>query len=170
MNSLEKIVDAKKKENAKEEEKKEEPKKSKDAKDADDDKPDPADIAKENANQKAENAKKAAEAEAKAEPPPEPEAPAPEPEPELKEVIISALDGRSEIQPMGDDAVKGYIVKALEELDENETPKLDAPAAVVAAPPKPTPPPPPCPDKIVEIQMEEPAACPHADPQINIVS
>ena len=52
---------------------------------------------------------------------------------------------------MGDDAVKGYIVKALEELDENDPPKLEAPAAVVAAPPKPTPPPPPCPDKVVEI-------------------
>ena len=46
---------------------------------------------------------------------------------------------------MGDDAVKGYIVKALEELDENDPPKLEAPAAVVAAPPKPTPPPPPAP-------------------------
>ena len=74
---------------------------------------------------------------------------------------------------MGDDAVKGYIVKALEELDENETPKLEAPAAVIAAPAKPAPPPPPpppCPDKVVEIQVEEPAPCPHADPKINIVS
>lgn len=49
MDSLEKLVDSKKKEATKEEEKKEEPKKTEDAKDDDDDKPDPADVAKENA-------------------------------------------------------------------------------------------------------------------------